>query len=369
MTSHDLSGSAPRREPPDASARPWQVIAAALFVLVLAAVLGTPLLSVNRDDERHGSEVFGDSDAAVVFAVRALAAADLLDPNGNFMQFTERVEPTNEGWKVGFAALRCGSIDEVDTCRSTDGGSSTSTDVWLHVGTIGDSWRVLTTEGDLPEGTSVLQGWSRPVEGERPHWEFPSVSVGPARDEGDDGRLITATALWVGPIPHEGPGSVCRVVAFGADGDVVHRGDALYQTPPRAGWGRMGTMLGTEVDAPARSAEVRCAPFLHDFEPIGEPRLSVEAGPERVVIGTAELRWSGPKIDATSFWCDVSLFDRNGSLVRKSVAGPNPAFFPPQAFEGPPPYKQPVHFLFRLKDDAPVPVEADLDCSINPPLE
>jgi hypothetical protein len=204
--------------------------------------------------------------------------------------------------------------------------------------------------------------------GTHPHWEFAVLLLRPTLEESDRQIRFEAEQKWIGPIPYEGTGTVCQVIAFDRAGNVTHRDERFYVADPQEEWERSGASLGANLPLGSADAEITCEPFSgNGFEVVGEPELTTPPGLERAVVGTAQLRWNEPKLQTASFWCDVSLFDAKDELVRRSIAGPNAAFWPPGDFKGRPPYIQQVHFLFRLRDDAPEPVRAEMNCSLEPP--
>ena len=215
-----------------------------------------------------------------------------------------------------------------------------------------------------PLWSSSRTGDPAPGETVDPHWEFSVRPLPPSEGE----RRFEAQQSWVGPIPYEGNGTVCQFIAFDSAGNVTHRDEPFYVADPREDWERSGGARGMSLPTESDDVEVTCEPYSGGgFEVVGEPELVVPPGPERSVLGTAKLRWNEPKLQTASFWCDVSLFDAKGELVRQSVAGPNGAFWPPGDFKGLPPYIQRVHFMFRLRSDAPEPVRAEMNCSLEPP--
>jgi hypothetical protein len=199
-----------------------------------------------------------------------------------------------------------------------------------------------------------------------PHWEFRVLRVAGSAEEGDQGMSLEAERTWVGPIPYNGVGSVCRVIGLDANGNATHSGERFYLSAPLEEWERTGGAMGAELPADSVDAELRCEPYSgRGFQVVGQPELDVD---KETVFGTAELRWSEPKLRTSSFWCEVSLFDSAGDLIRKSVAGPNAAFWPPGDYKGPPPYTQDMNFLFQLRSSAPKPKSAEVECSLDRPV-
>lgn len=202
-----------------------------------------------------------------------------------------------------------------------------------------------------------------------PRWEFGAFAVSSNAGEGEGQHWAEGEYHWVGPIPYEGPGSLCRLVGSSDDG-VTYRSQPFYLQAPREDWEREGAGMGREVPPGITGVRAGCRPLTGTrWEVVEPPRLTIHGGDGgRTVIGSAKVEWVGPLLDSTSFWCDVSLYGEDGSLVRESVAGPQGMFWPPGRFKDGPPYVHDVHFLFALKEDAARPVDAELDCSLDPPI-
>jgi hypothetical protein len=265
---------------------------------------------------------------AEVFAFRALAATELMNPFGkrsyNFTYEPDTTE-TSAGWRIGFAASDCEPRQDSEgsysfTCRGLSGEDPQSgnalTDTFVTVTLSNKRWTVTDVEGNmLEEEKERVIGYSLPQRVEPSHWEFPATGVSPTGEE--DQLSVETMALWVGPYPTEAPGSVCQVSVVDSEGKVVDRARPMYREPPNRPFERAGWISGSgfEMDPRIDRAVVGCQQYTGPgWEVSSDPE--VIRGEDGVVVGvTADLTWRGEEGFTTSANCRASLVDVNGAVV------------------------------------------------------
>lgn len=258
---------------------------------------------------------------AEIFAFRALANNDLMDPLGarsyNWT-YEEDTTETEGGWRVGFAASDCEPKNNSHTCTGLSGEEPAQgnavTDTYLHVMVEEGTWRVLRVEGNmLPEEQERVVGYSLPDEREPSHWDFASTAVRQGRP---DDLTSALTPIWVGPYPTKAPGSVCEITGVDAAGRPVGEASVFYEEPPnrpfsRAGWVRAG---GAQLPEEAVDAEVSCEQYTGPgWQLASEPEIVGEPG---AVMGiTADLEWKGPDGFTSPASCTATLVGESGETV------------------------------------------------------
>lgn len=277
--------------------------------------------------EQHGGmvEVMTQQEQAEVFAFRALAATELMDPFGErsyHFTYESDTTRTSTGWRVGFAASDCeprqadGSYSF--TCRGLSGENrlgNAETDTFVTVAQANNQWTVMDIEGNmLEEEVDRAIGYSLPSRDEPSHWEFPATGLFPTGD-GDE-LAVNMVALWVGPYPTEARGSVCQLSVVDSKGQAVERANPMYREPPNRPFERGGAMwiLSVTRDPRIDRALVRCQQYTGaGWEVSSEPQLV--QGDAGVVGVTADLVWRGDEGFTTSAHCRATLVNDKGIVV------------------------------------------------------
>lgn len=203
-------------------------------------------------EEYERSELPMDSRAAV-FAVRAVAAAGLLDPLGDFYALKETIERA-DSWVVKFRPSICYQTAKVETCRENGPGS-------VEVTVAGDRLVVRSVRVPMDAGQRhELLSYSEPLVEEVYDWEFPYIRVDPQ----EEGWGVRTSPLWTGPMPPPIPdyGSICRLIAFDAKGKVVYRDERRHPMEVRGERFRAAGVLVTgtpPTTQPVASAIFSCS--------------------------------------------------------------------------------------------------------------
>lgn len=280
-----------------------------------------PPAGIEQDSTGQVIEALSEQEEAEIFAFRAMAATELMNPYGKrSYNFTYREDTTKAsgGWRVGFSAADCeprtidGSL--TFTCRGLSGEDelgNSATDTFVIVRVRDDRLEVAGVEGNmLPDEKERLVGYSLSRVVEPSHWEFPSVGLWPASD------TIEMFALWVGPYPTKAPGSICELTVRSADGQIVERRQLMYQEPPSRPFDSGGWIHGTGVsgDGNPVSGTVECTQYTgRGWKVESEPEM-IETD-EGVVGVSATLVWGGPEGVTTPARCSGSLVDAEGEVV------------------------------------------------------
>jgi hypothetical protein len=276
-------------------------------------------------------EEVSEQEQAEIFAFRALATTELMGPfskrsyNWTYEDDTSRTE---HGWRIGFAASDCEPRDGVITCRGLSGEDpelgNALTDTYATVVLDNHVWRVVDVEGNmLPEERERVIGFTQQQHGEPSHWEFPAAGVWSMGQE----SMVSMFALWVGPYPTSGPGSVCMVKIMDTDGDIVGQPSVFYQEPPNRPFERGGWVRGTGAQAEAADVSVDCRQYTGaGWELTSEPQPVGEAG--SVTGISAELEWQGDEGFTTAAVCEATLVDEAGSVVGEGSGRLEPLWRP-----------------------------------------
>lgn len=276
-------------------------------------------------------EAVNEQTQAEIFAFRALAATELMDPYGKRSYnwtYEEDTSRADAGWKVGFAASDCEPIGGSHTCTGLSGEDSelgnAITDTFVSVALKGSKWTVVDVEGNmLAEESERVIGYSLPQEQEPSHWDFAAVGMW----EGEFG--LAMTPIWVGPYPTAAPGSVCDVRWIDAEGNAIGGPSSFYQGPParpfeRGGWVRGGGLGDTPSDAV--DATVSCEQYTGPgWEVASEPELVGSPGELTVA---ADLVWRGERGLTTGARCTATLEDGDGNTVFEGFGHARPLWRP-----------------------------------------
>lgn len=269
---------------------------------------------------------------AEIFAFRALAAIELMDPYGKRSYnwtYDEDTTRTDAGWQVGFAASDCEPRDKSQTCTGLSGEDpelgNAITDTFVTVALDERVWTVVDVEGNmLAEERERVIGYSLPQEQEPSHWDFAAVGMW----EGEFG--LAMTPIWVGPYPTQAPGSVCEVQWVDASGDPLGKPSSFYQEPPRRPFERGGWVRGGGGEKPkgdAADAAVTCEQYTGEgWEVASQPQ--VVGTPGEVTGVTAELVWHGDEGFTTGAVCTASLQDADGETVWDGSGSVTPLWRP-----------------------------------------
>lgn len=279
-------------------------------------------------------EVFEKLDEQVqaeIFAFRALAALELMDPYGKRSYnwtYEEDTTRTDAGWRVGFAASDCEPRDKSHTCTGLSGEDpelgNALTDTFVIVALEDGYWKVVDVEGNmLPEERERVIGYTLPQEQEPSHWDFAAVGMwerafGPAM-----------TPIWVGPYPTVASGSVCDLHWLDAEGNATGAPSSFYQGPParpfdRGGWVRGGGLGGTPRDAV--DAIVSCEQYTGPgWEVASEAELV--GSPDELTVA-ADLVWRGERGLTTGARCTATLEDGDGNTVFEGSGHARPLWRP-----------------------------------------
>ncbi|HVF53753.1 MAG TPA: hypothetical protein VNC78_09140 [Actinomycetota bacterium] len=313
-------------------------------------------------------------DQAAVFAIRAVAAAGLLDPLGYLYTFTSITE-TPEAWRVGFGGGRCGVWEEpegrVETCKPLSGRDQLGNpkeDSWLTVSLTDGGWRVDAVEGRFVDSShETLRGFSLPQVDEDPHWEYPVVRADADGDGGvaePGGVTIRAASLWVGPIPYDGPGSVCRLIGVDAEGNIVHRDHPRYEAAARQEWQRRGGLMaaGLPADLGIRSARMDCEVYSgRGWQPRRVELAGTESASQQVIV-RAELVWEEEGILFAQTRCTAAVSDADGNLMGDDDQSIR-EFWPPSQLKKGPPYE--MELVFTVHVETPSEAEgAEVLCAL-----
>jgi len=273
-------------------------------------------------------ESMTEQEQAEIFAFRALAATELMNPFGkrsyNFTYEPDTTE-TSTGWRIGFAASDCEPRQGSDgfysfTCRGLSREDPQSgnalADTFVTVTLADNHWTVTDVEGNmLEEEINRVVGYSLPRRTEPSHWEFPATGVSPT---GEEGQLsVEMMALWVGPYPTKAGGSVCQLSVVDSGGKVVDRANPMYQEPPNRPFERAGWISGSGIKMDPRidRGVVHCQQYTGaGWDVASEPELVRDKG--GAVVGvTAELIWRGDEGFTTSAQCRAKLVDDDNAVV------------------------------------------------------
>lgn len=265
-----------------------------------------------------------EQEQAEIFAFRALAATELMDPFGKrtygFTYRDDTTETPEGAWRVGFAAMDCAPQGNTQTCRGLSGEDpelgNALTDTFVIVQLEAGSWEVVDVEGNmLDEERNRVIGFTLAERDEPSHWEMPAVSARSLEGEGE-GFSVTALPLWVGPYPTKAPGSVCTISATDGQGNQVGQ-QVFYLEPPRREFERGGWVMGRGVQGAegAEEADVTCHQYTGaGWDVASDPELVREA--DGSVVGVvADLVWRGGKGFTSSASCRASLLDGEGAVV------------------------------------------------------
>lgn len=269
-------------------------------------------------------ELVSEQTQAEIFAFRALAATELMDPYGRrTYNWTsgEDTAPVSEGWRVGFAASDCAPRGNSQTCTGLDPPLDRDdpelddpvADTFIIVSLDAGEWTVTDVEGNmLPEERNRIIGYSLPQKEEPSHWDFASVGLM------EEPWGLAMSPIWVGPFPTVAPGSVCEVQAIDSDGNPVGEATSFFQGPPaqeyeRAGGVRGGGGGGTQP-SDAVDATVNCEQYTGvGWEIASEPTLVGASGDVTGVV--VDLVWRGERGVTTGARCTATLEDREGNTV------------------------------------------------------
>jgi hypothetical protein len=312
------------------------VVALALFaasaILVWSAFRPTesrtpaPVSTPSTTQRGELIEPMTEREGAEVFAVRAVAAAGLMDPvDSRSFGFTYRDDTTRtaSGWRVGFAAMDCEpkgtGNDVVFTCRGLSGDEPDTgnavTDAYVTVALDGGTWTVVGFDGNVLDDERIrLVGSTLPQQTEPSHWEFPAVAT--ARHDG----VVTgfeSVALWVGPYPTEAMGSVCDARALAADGEDLGSVSRWYEEAPDRPFNRVGWVHAQEIgDAPPATSDIsiRCRQYTGlGWTVVVDPSLVRQDG--EVVGVRIELEWQGAEDITTPAECTVEILNQSGEVI------------------------------------------------------
>lgn len=291
------------------------------FIVFIAMVGGAVCVGVasggsERSEQRVAGqlyEVVDEQTRAEIFAFRALANNDLMNPFGK----RTYVGPNEEGpsetdgvWLVGFGASDCEPRGGTFTCRGLDGenepgAAHAGTDVTVAL-TQG-RWEVLDVVGSmLPDERARVVGYSLPDGREPSHWDFAAVGTW----QTDEDVVVSMMPIWVGAYPTQAPGSACQVDVNGITEEIFYA-ERPDQPHERATWVR-GARLQKMKDAD--EVTVTCEQYTGaGWEIDGLPRLVGSPGQARGV--EADLIWRGDENFTTPIRCDATLLDEDGEVV------------------------------------------------------
>lgn len=255
--------------------------------------------------------------------MRAIAQAGLLDPLGDYYQYTS-IQANGESWVVSFVANHCYRTEVQETCDPDQGRSNHVTpDAWLEIAVSGTDFIVTDTFGRFSdEDAAELMAYSEPSTVEVGHVEYPTVRY----DEHPQGDVysVKAAGLWAGDLS-ERVWSICEAVLLDASGNEIERLDSLIADYSRGERFRSGWFLGmgTREVAGAVDAVMDCFVFEGETWRVkGEPKITRRSN-RRVDI-VAKLDWTlGYLIAGLKSRCDVTLFDSDGEVLKEfSRVGP-----------------------------------------------
>lgn len=218
-----------------------------LLVVSLGVACGTP---TSRSEPGANDTV--DPSRVSSFAVRALAHSDLLDPTGDFNDYSG-IADQPDGWRVEFESSKCVVTPSLEECRPVPEGSG-RTMVW--VAHQSNELVVRRASGPMtPTQRDALLSYSEPIDRSQQVVEWPEVVVAQGADEG---RSVQAAILWTTQL-----GSSLELschVELSDDGSVVFTGQDVPFTSPTDEADRSGgiTAFGvpTEVAESAQPAVV-----------------------------------------------------------------------------------------------------------------
>lgn len=270
-------------------------------------------------------EEISEQTRAEIFAFRALAATGLMDPYGKRSYnwtYADDTSPTENGWRVGFAASDCAPRDGGFTCRGLSGEDAelgnALTDTFLVVAIRENAWRVVDVEGNiLDDERGRVIGHSLPDTDEPSHWDFASTGTWPSVD----GVHFSITPIWVGSYPTDAPGSLCEIQPVDTEGRPVLQPMIRYFEPPNRPFERGGWVFGSgfqpaeDVTDVVVTCRQRSGP---GWEVTSDPQLAGEPG--AALGATAEITWRGPEGFTSPAQCRATLVDAGGEVAWEGSA-------------------------------------------------